>query len=166
MPTGVVMIHHHHCNDPSSSLSSPPFITQHMYDMIDSTIITITTITTEHRYDVIDSGALPNSGGEKLKMCLLVKTSLGRIRRFYIHHHHHQIHQHHHLHHLHQVASGPVPGSWTLQFREHLAPPSSFHCSSFSSSSYYLDPPAPFPPSPLTQKYNSDLAFSFTLNTP
>ena len=33
------------------------------------------------RYDVIDS-ALPNSAGEQLKMCLLVKTSLGRIRRF------------------------------------------------------------------------------------
>merc|ERR1712004_153923 len=34
-----------------------------------------------NRYDVIDS-ALPNSAGEQLKMCLLVKTSLGRIRRW------------------------------------------------------------------------------------
>jgi hypothetical protein len=34
-----------------------------------------------NRYDVIES-SLPNSGGSKLKMCLLVKTSLGRIRRW------------------------------------------------------------------------------------
>jgi len=34
-----------------------------------------------NRYDVIDS-ALPYSAGEQLKMCLLVKTSLGRIRRW------------------------------------------------------------------------------------
>ena len=32
------------------------------------------------RFDVIDS-SLPNSEGRTLKMCLLVKTSLGRIRR-------------------------------------------------------------------------------------
>ena len=88
-----------------------------------------------HRYDVIDS-ALPYSAGEQLKMCLLVKTSLGRIRRFNInhhcHHHHHHCHHHqhhrHHHHHHDQVAAGPVSGSWTVQFLHPTYPTLKFSC--------------------------------------
>ena len=88
-----------------------------------------------HRYDVIDS-ALPYSAGEQLKMCLLVKTSLGRIRRFNINHHrhHHQHHRHHHCdyrhhhHHHDQVAAGPVSGSWTVQFLHPTYPHLKFSC--------------------------------------
>ena len=74
-----------------------------------------------HRYDVIDS-ALPYSAGEQLKMCLLVKTSLGRIRRFNINHQ-----RHHHQHHD-QVAAGPVSGSWTVQFLHPTYPHLKFSC--------------------------------------